>query len=87
MPEISNFFGIRTSMYYADHNPPHFHAEYAEDNALIDIQKATVIQGALPSRQLKLVLAWCILYQQELMEDWQLAKDGKEPKPIPPMKK
>lgn len=29
MPEISLFFGIRITMYYDDHNPPHFHADYA----------------------------------------------------------
>ena len=28
MPEISSFLGIRITMYYNDHNPPHFHAEY-----------------------------------------------------------
>lgn len=87
MPEISTFFGIKASLYYADHNPPHFHAEYAGNKALISIQDAAVIKGALPNRQLKLVLAWCILYQEELMEDWELVKSGNEPKPIPPMEK
>lgn len=28
MPEISLFYGIRVTMYYNDHMPPHFHAEY-----------------------------------------------------------
>jgi len=28
MPAISVFFGITIRMYYADHSPPHFHAEY-----------------------------------------------------------
>ena len=27
MPEIALFLGIRITMYYDDHNPPHFHAE------------------------------------------------------------
>jgi len=35
MPELSRFYGVRIKMYYDDHNPPHFHAEYAEDEALI----------------------------------------------------
>lgn len=30
MPEISRFYGIVIKMYFADHAPPHFHAEYAE---------------------------------------------------------
>ena len=28
MPEISRFFSIRITMYYDEHKPPHFHAEY-----------------------------------------------------------
>ena len=53
MPEISLFYGIRVTMYYDDHNPPHFHAEYNGNKALIEIDGARVIKGALPSRQLK----------------------------------
>ncbi|MBK5299431.1 MAG: DUF4160 domain-containing protein [Vicinamibacteria bacterium] len=30
MPEICRFYGIVIKMYFADHAPPHFHAEYAE---------------------------------------------------------
>lgn len=58
MPEIALFRGIRITMYYDDHNPPHFHAEYGEHRCLVDIQMGCVIKGALPARQLKLVLAW-----------------------------
>ena len=39
MPEISLFFGIRVTMYYDDHNPPHFHAEYNGQKILVDIIK------------------------------------------------
>ena len=28
--------------------------------------------GSLLSRQLKLVLAWIVMYQDELMQDWEL---------------
>lgn len=51
MPEISLFYGIRVTMYYDDHNPPYFHAEYIYGNkAIIRIDEARVIKGALPSR-------------------------------------
>ena len=33
MPEISRFYGIVIRMYYNDHPPPHFHAQYAEFKA------------------------------------------------------
>ncbi len=77
MPEISLFYGIRVTMFYNDHNPPHFHAEYSGPKALRDLQGGYAIQGALPSRQLKLILAWCELHRDELMQNWELSKDAK----------
>lgn len=85
MPEISLFYGIRVTMYYDDHNPPHFHAEYAGHRALVDIQNSCVICGALPGRQLKFILAWCELRKDELMQNWELAKDGKPLNQILPL--
>ena len=85
MPEISLFYGIRVTMYYDDHNPPHFHAEYNGNKAIIEIDTARCIKGALPSRQLKLILAWCVLHQDELMQNWELSKDGKPLNRINPL--
>lgn len=47
------------------------------NKVLVEIDEARAIKGALPSRQLKLILAWCVLHQDELMQNWELAKDGK----------
>ena len=85
MPEISLFYGIRGTMYYDDHNPPHFHAEYNGYKVLVDIYKSRVINGIFPSRQLKLILAWCVIHQDELMQNWELAKDGKPLNRISPL--
>ena len=68
-PTISLFGGIKITMFYDDHNPPHFHAEYAGNRALIDIQQAYVIGGRLPNRQLKFVLAWAEMHRDELMQN------------------
>jgi hypothetical protein len=46
MPTISVFYGILIQMFWRDHAPPHFHALYAEDEALIDIRTLEVIQGS-----------------------------------------
>ena len=54
-------------MYYDDHSPPHFHAEYSNHKALIDITNVRVLKGSLPSKQMKLVLAWCAIHQDDLM--------------------
>lgn len=77
MPEISLFAGIRITMYYNDHQPPHFHASYSGFTALIDIQNGCVIRGALPNRQLKYVLAWAEMHHDELMQNWELSREGK----------
>lgn len=58
MPTLSIFYGIVIQMYWQDHPLPHFHALYAEYEALIDIQTLDIIQGSLPRRALVLVLEW-----------------------------
>lgn len=35
MPEISSFYGIRVYINFREHNPPHFHAEYAEFKIIV----------------------------------------------------
>jgi|SRR5713226_5954303 len=66
MPEISRFFGIVIKMFFDDHNPPHFHAEYGGDLALIDIRTLAVFSGRLPPRVTGLVIEWATLHQREL---------------------
>ena len=57
MPTISQFFGILIHMYIrGEHNPPHFHALYAEHEAQINIQTLEVIEGKLPRRAMVMVL-------------------------------
>lgn len=57
MPVISEFYGIKITMFWNEHLPPHFHTEYSGNKVLVDIQHAIVIRGVFPFRQLKLVLA------------------------------
>ena len=73
MPEISRFYGIVIKMYFADHAPPHFHAEYAGRAAVIDLNTLTVIAGSLPPRAMGLVTEWSLLHQDELREFWDRA--------------
>ena len=85
MPIVSLFYGIKITFYFDDHNPPHFHAEYGGNKALIDIQNCTVIKSSLPKKQLKLVLAWAELHKDELMQNWELVKINAEPTQIKPL--
>lgn len=86
MPFISEFFGIKIYMYWDEHAPPHFHVEYTGLKALVSIREAVVIKGMLPSRQLKLVLAWCELHEDELMKNWEIAETHGELRKIDPLK-
>jgi hypothetical protein len=74
MPEISRFYGIVIKMYFNDHNPPHFHAEYAESEALVDIRTLAFIEGTLPARAKGIVVEWATLHQAELKELWNNAR-------------
>lgn len=85
MPEISRFFGLVIKMYFDDHNPPHFHAEYADAQALIDIRDLSVFAGRLPPRALGLVVEWATLHQEELLENWRRAHSEEKLQKIEPL--
>jgi len=85
MPEISRFFGIVVQMYYADHDPPHFHVRYAEQRALVAIETLAVLRGSLSPRALALVTEWAALHRAELMGDWELARNEAQLNPIAPL--
>jgi len=74
MPEISRFFGIVIKMYYNEHQPPHFHAEYGEYGVELSIETLDVIAGKLPRRVLGLVLEWAAEHRDELRENWNQAR-------------
>lgn len=65
MPEIARFLGIVIRMYYRDHAPPHFHAEYGDHEITIGIETG-VVTGKFPRRVLTAVLEWYTLHYAEL---------------------
>lgn len=86
MPIVSRFFGIVILMFWQDHMPPHFHATYGEDEALIDIHHAVVLRGRLASSRLKLVLAWAEIHREELLANWERAQHHEKLLPIDPLR-
>ena len=46
---------LHSLIYYNDHNPPHFHAEYGEFQITVEI-KTGVVTGRFPRRALHAVL-------------------------------
>lgn len=86
MPEICRFYGIIIYLYYNDHQPPHFHAVYAEYEAMIEIQTLMVFAGRLPPRALGLVVEWASIHQEDLMKDWEKAVNHQKLDKIEPLK-
>ena len=85
MPRLSAFYGLVIYMYWRDHQPPHFHAEYGEHEALIVIADGRVYAGSLPPRALRLVREWRRLHVEELGRAWELAALREDPGTIEPL--
>ena len=83
MPRISEFYGIIISMYYNDHEPPHFHARYGEHEVQVRIESRRVLRGSLPAPRLALVRRWAHQHTGELMANWDAARRGDALSPIP----
>jgi hypothetical protein len=84
MPEISRFLGIVIAMFYRDHAPPHFHAVYGDFDITVTIETG-VISGEFPKRALSHVLEWMDLHKAELMDNWELARQGKPLNNVAPL--
>ena len=85
MPTISMFRGIRITMYWADHMPPHFHATYGGEEVIVSIKDVEVLDGTLHNKQLKMLLGWAAMRQDQLMDNWDLAEKKQELFPIEPL--
>jgi hypothetical protein len=84
MPTISRFYGIVIYMNYNDHDPPHFHARYQDQEVLVEIRSGHV-RGEMARRAVQLVLEWMSIRRQELLDDWELARQRRPLRPIPPL--
>lgn len=89
MAIISMFYGIIISMYCLDnkqHNLPHIHVKYQDEEAVISIIDGELLEGNLKINKMKLVLAWIEIHNDELMADWELAIKGESIFKIDPLK-
>lgn len=85
MPTISRFYGIVIRMYFSDHTPPHFHAVYSGDEAVIVIATGEILRGALPDRALRMVRQWASIHRDELVANWERTQIPEPPTPIAPL--
>ena len=66
--------------------PPHFHAFYGGAEVLVSIEELEVLGGSMPSKQLKMLLGWAAFHQEELRENWELARNQQELFSIEPLR-
>lgn len=78
MPELCRFYGILIYMVFKDedkHHKPHVHVTYGEYEASIGID-GELLAGSLPTKQMKLVVGWLALREDELYAAWNNAVRG-----------
>jgi hypothetical protein len=86
VPRLSEFYGIVIYMYFADHQPPHVHALYGGDEALVRIDDGSVLRGRLPRTAARLVKEWVQLHDEELMANWERSQKPEAIVPIEPLR-
>ena len=72
-------------MYFVDHEPPHFHVEYGENEAVVQIRPVGMPTGFLPRRVLALAIEWATLHEGELLKDGRKLHSEQLPSPIAPL--
>lgn len=85
VPVISIFLGIIVRIYYADHNPPHFHAQYGDYEVIVEIRTGKVLNGKLPKRLMFLLESWRKENVAEILQSWNDAQCFKVPGRIKPL--
>ena len=71
MPEICRFLGIIITMYFDEHNPPHFHVRYNDYRASMEIKTLNIMAGMIPAKIRGLVEEWAELHRDELLQMWE----------------
>lgn len=78
MPALSVFYGIVVRMQSergGKHNKPHIHAIYSEDEIVVTFE-GEILEGSFPNKQLKLLLAWIVIHERELNDNWNMLSAG-----------
>ena len=64
------FFGIIIRMFYSEHNPPHFHAEYQGSEGIFNFDGEMLYGNIKSTTALKLIKQWSLLSKYELEENF-----------------
>ncbi len=85
MPIISTFFGIIIRMFYREHGPPYFHAEYQGQYAKFGLDGKLMAGNIRSKTALRLIREWASIHRGELDANWEKAKAGRPLDRIEPL--
>jgi hypothetical protein len=85
VPIISVFFGIVVRMFYKEHEPAHFHAEYQGQHGKFDFDGHQVVGNVQSGTALRLIAEWGALHRVELERNWDRMKTGRPLERIEPL--
>ncbi len=89
MPIISQFYGITIRMFYKDfqkHHGAHIHIEYNEYTAVYSIEDIKRIEGKMPQKQNRMIIAWMEIHKEELLILWRNLQNDSNFFKIDPLK-
>lgn len=76
MPKLVTLDGVDIYMYFKDQAPPHVHAFYGDDEALVVIRDGSIYAGALPTQKLALVKVYLAENVVDLLARWSTYGGG-----------
>jgi len=85
MPIIATFFGIVIRMYYAEHAPPHFHAEYQGQNGTFDFAGQPLAGEVKSGTAHRLIREWAVAHRSQLEANWANMEAGRSLERIEPL--
>ena len=86
MPAISIFFGIVIKMFYNEHEPAHFHAEYQGQRGKFDLAGRMVVGNIGSKTARRLIRQWTKEHEAEIRANWRRMKAGKPLEVIEPLR-
>ncbi len=85
MPTISAFFGIIIRMFYREHEPAHFHAEYQAQAGKFNLDGEMRVGNIRSRTARRLIRQWAHLHRRELETNWENMRAGRPLERIEPL--
>ena len=72
-------------MFYQEHDPAHFHAEYQGQEGKFDFGGRVMVGNIQSKTALRLIRQWAVLHRADLEANWAKMKTGRPLDKIAPL--